>query len=51
MLKDENMDPGSISNSSITSLGFIRLALVFREYYIHGIGSGYLFMYLIYEAV
>lgn len=49
VLKYENTDPESISNPGVRSLGFIRLELVFREYYIHGIGSDY--YYQIYEVV
>lgn len=51
VLTGENINSGSISNPGERSLGSIRLELVFKEYYIHGIGSGYLFMCQIYEAV
>lgn len=45
------MDHESISNPGVKSLGFIRLELLFREYYVHGIESDYIFMYQIYETV
>ena len=51
VLKYENMNPGSISNPGVRSLGFIRLELVFREYDTHGIGNDSLFVWHIYEAV
>lgn len=50
VLKDENINSGSISNPGVRSSGSIRLELVFKEYDIHGTGSGYLFMCQIYEA-
>lgn len=51
VLKDENINPGSISNPGVRSPEFVRSELVFREFYTHGTGSGSLFMYQIYEAV
>ena len=51
VLKDENINPGSISNPGVRSLGAIRLELVFKEYCIHGMGCGYLLTGHIYEAL
>ena len=51
VLKDENINPGSVSNPGVRSLGAIRLELVFKEYCIHGMGSVYLLTGHIYEAL
>lgn len=51
VLKDENINLGSVSNPGVRSLGAIRLELVFKEYCIHGMGSVYLLTGHIYEAL